>query len=482
MKKILFAASEAVPFIKTGGLADVVGSLPGYFDKDAYDVRVILPKYACMEEKWKDKLKLIAKFYVKLGWRQQYVGLYETEYKGIHYYFVDNEFYFAGPSPYGPIHEDVEKFAYFSKAVVESLQKLDFVPDIVHCHDWQAALIPVYMETLYGNIEFYQHIKTVFSIHNILFQGRWRLNSVQDATGLPEYLFTTKYLEAYGESNYMKGAIVFADAVTTVSKSYAMEIMTQEGGAGLDGVLRKYSYKLFGIMNGLDYDVFHPGKDTYISYHYDKENAVQQKAKQKAALQKKLGLPVDEDVFLLGMISRMSDQKGFDLVACVLEELLQRENLQMVVLGSGEERYQNMFRYFSYHNPQRLSATIRYTEQLAHKIYAACDGFLMPSLTEPCGLCQLISLRYGTVPIVRETGGLRDTVTPYNKYLDTGTGFSFANYNAHEMKDAVLLAMDMFYHQKEEWEKLMARGMEADFSWKSSVAEYRELYRMLSES
>lgn len=479
MKKILFAASEAVPFIKTGGLADVVGSLPGYFDKKEFDVRVILPKYACMEEKWKDKLKLTSKFYVKLGWRQQYVGILETDYKGIHYYFVDNEFYFAGPSPYGPIHEDVEKFAYFSKAVVEALPKLGFVPDIVHCNDWQTALIPVYMRTLYGNIDFYKDIKTVFSIHNILFQGRWRLNSVQDATGFPEYLFTSEYLEAYGESNYMKGGIVFADAVTTVSKSYAMEIMTSEGGAGLDGILRKYSYKLFGIVNGLDYDVFHPGKDPYISYNYDKENLTKQKGKQKTALQKQLGLPVDKDVFLLGMVSRMSDQKGFDLVAYILEEFLSREKVQMVVLGTGEERYQNMFRYFADRFPEKLSANIGYSEELAHRIYAACDGFLMPSLSEPCGLSQLISLRYGTVPIVRETGGLRDTVEPYNKYLGTGTGFSFANYNAQEMKDAILAAMDMFYNQKENWEKLEVRGMEADFSWKSSEAEYRELYRMI---
>ena len=482
MKKILFAASEAVPFIKTGGLADVVGSLPGYFDKKEFDVRVILPKYACMEEKWKDKLKLKSKFYVKLGWRQQYVGILETDYKGIHYYFVDNEFYFAGPHPYGPIHEDVEKFAYFSKAVVEALPKLDFVPDILHCHDWQTALVPVYMKTLYGDIDFYKNIKTVFSIHNILFQGRWRLNSVKDATGLPEYLFTSEYLEGYGESNYMKGGIVFADAVTTVSKSYAMEIMTPEGGAGLDGILRKYSYKLFGIVNGLDYEVFHPGKDPYLSYNYDKNNRAVQKRKQKTALQAQLGLPKDKDVFMLGMVSRMSDQKGFDLVSCMLEEFLNRERVQIVVLGTGEERYQNMFRYFADKFPEKLSANIGYSEELAHRIYAACDGFLMPSLSEPCGLSQLISLRYGTVPIVRETGGLRDTVEPYNKYLGTGTGFSFANYNAHEMKDAVLTAMDLFYNQKENWEKLAVRGMEMDFSWKSSEVEYRELYKMLSNS
>lgn len=482
MKKILFATSEAVPFIKTGGLADVAGSLPGYFDKKEYDVRIILPKYACMEEKWKGKLKQISKFYVKLGWRQQYVGILETVYKGIHYYFVDNEFYFAGPNPYGPVHEDVEKFAYFSKAVVEALPKLDFVPDIVHCHDWQTALVPVYMNTLYSDKEFYKNIKTVFSIHNILFQGRWRLNSVKDATGLPEYLFTSEFLEGYGESNYMKGGIAFADAVTTVSKSYAMEIMTPEGGAGLDGILRKYSYKLFGIVNGLDYEVFNPGKDTYLAYNYDKDNRAVQKGKQKIALQKQLGLPEDKDVFMLGMVSRMSDQKGFDLVAYVLEEILSQENLQIVVLGTGEEKYQNMFRYFSERYPEKLSANIGYSEELAHQIYASCDGFLMPSLSEPCGLCQLISLRYGTVPIVRETGGLRDTVEPYNKYLGTGTGFSFANYNAQEMKEVLLTAMDLFYNQKEEWDKLAVRGMEADFSWKSSEVEYRELYKMLLNS
>jgi len=479
MKKILFAASEAVPFIKTGGLADVVGSLPKYFDKDEYEVRVILPKYACMEEKWQKKLKLIAAFNVKLGWRQQYVGILKCDYKGIGYYFVDNEYYFAGPNPYGQIHEDVEKFAYFSKAVVEALPKLDFVPDIVHCHDWQTGLIPVYMRTLYGDMDFYKDIKTVYSIHNILFQGRWRLTSVQDATGLPEYLFTSEYLEAYGESNYMKGGIVFSDAVTTVSKSYAMEIMTPEGGAGLDGVLRKYSYKLFGIQNGLDYDLFHPGKDTYIPYRYDKENVLEQKAKNKGSLQKELKLPKKKNVFMLGMVSRMSDQKGFDLVAYILEEFLSQENVQMVVLGTGEERYENMFRYFADRFPEKLSANIGYSEEMAHKIYASCDAFLMPSLFEPCGLSQLMSLRYGTIPIVRETGGLRDTVMPYNKYLDTGTGFSFANYNAHEMKDAILAAMDLYSHHKANWKNMVVRGMEADFSWKSSYDEYRELYKML---
>lgn len=479
MKKILFAASEAMPFIKTGGLADVVGSLPRYFDKNEFDVRIILPKYACMDEKWEKKLKLTSKFYVKLGWRQQYVGIMECSYKGIHYYFVDNEFYFAGPSPYGPIHEDVEKFAYFAKAVVEALPKLGFEPDIVHCHDWESGLIPVYMRTLYRDKEFYQKIKTVYSIHNILFQGRWRIPSVQDATGLPEYLFTSEYVEAYGESNYMKGGIVFSDAVTTVSKSYAMEILTPEGGAGLHGILRKYDYKLYGILNGLDYDLFHPGKDSYISCHYDKENAPAQKAKNKKKLQEQLGLPQKKDVFLMGIVSRMSDEKGFDLVACILEEFLTRENVQMVVLGTGEEKYQNMFSYFASRFPEKLSANIRYSEELAHRIYASCDAFLMPSLSEPCGLSQLISLRYGTVPIVRETGGLRDTVTPYNKYLGTGNGFSFANYNGDELKDAILSAMDVYYNHRESWDRLLVRGMECDFSWKSSVKEYEKLYNML---
>lgn len=476
MTKILFAASEAVPFIKTGGLADVIGSLPKYFDRKKYDVRIILPKYACMEEQFKNKLKFVTHFYVELGWRKQYAGILKTKIDDIWYYFIDNEFYFAGSHPYGEIYQDVEKFAFFSKAVLDALEKIRFVPDVIHCNDWQTGLIPVFLKNVYRMNGRLQGIRTVFSIHNIRFQGRWMISTVKDITGLPEHLFTSEGLEAYGESNYLKGGIVYADVVTTVSKSYAMEIMTPEGGEGLDGVLRCYSYKLFGILNGLDYEEFNPDKDKYIPYHFNTEDIFLGKAANKAYLQKKAGLSQDKDVFLIGIVSRMSYQKGFDLIDCILDEILATENVQIVVLGTGEERYENMFRHFAAKYPDKLSENVGYSEDMAHLIYAGADAFLMPSLFEPCGLSQLMSLRYGTIPIVRETGGLKDTIEPYNKFTQEGIGFSFANYNAHEMKHMIQMAMDVFYTEKEQWKQLVRRAMNADFSWESSVEEYAKLY------
>lgn len=479
MRRILFVASEAVPFIKTGGLADVVGSLPKYFDKETYDVRVILPKYACMEEKWKKKLKTVTRFYVDLGWRKQYAGILKAKADGIQYYFIDNEYYFAGGAPYGEIYQDVEKFAFFSKAVLDSLEKINFWPDVIHCNDWQTGLLPVFLEKAYRAREGYQKIRTVFTIHNIRFQGRWKLHEVRDVTGLPEDVFTPRGIETYGEANFLKGGIVYADAVTTVSKSYADEIMTAEGGEGLDGVLRHYSHKVSGILNGLDYDVYNPEKDAFLPYYYTVENVTQMKAKNKKKLQKVMGLTKQLDAFLIGMVSRMSDQKGFDLVSCILDEFLSKENVQFAVLGTGEERFEMMFRHFEGKYPDKLSANIGYSEEMAHLIYAGADAFLMPSLFEPCGLSQLISLRYGTVPIVRETGGLKDTVEPYNQYTQEGTGFSFANYNASEMAEVIRLAMGLYYAKEEDWKALMIRGMERNFSWESSIEEYERLYGSL---
>ncbi len=476
MKKILFAASEAVPFMKTGGLADVTGSLPRYFDKEEYDVRVILPKYACMDERWEGQLRFLCHFYLHLSWREQYAGIFETEYEGITYYLVDNEFYFAGSMPYNNIYEDVEKFAYFSKAVLEMLPYIDFCPDIIHCHDWQTGLVPVFLRTLYGDERYYAGIKTVFSIHNLKFQGRWTLSSVMDITGLPRQIFTSDKLEAYGEANYLKGGIVYADAVTTVSPSYAYEITTPEGGEGLNGLLYACRNKLYGILNGIDYKEYDPKTDPYLDIHYDTSDFAEGKARNKIALQQMLGLPADDRVYLLGMVSRMTDQKGFDLISYIMDEMLERERLQFVVLGTGENRYQDMLRYFSGKYPRKLSATIGYSESIAHRIYASCDGFLMPSLFEPCGLSQLMSLRYGTVPIVRETGGLKDTVEPYNEYTKEGTGFSFANYNAHEMLQTIRYALSTYYGNRPDWNQLAKRGMEQDFSWERSVLEYGKMY------
>lgn len=481
MKKILFATSEAVPFIKTGGLADVAGSLPKHFDREHYDVRVILPKYACMDEKFKGQLHFLCHFYVNLSWRKQYAGIFQAEWDGITYYFVDNEFYFAGDRPYNHIHEDVEKFAFFSKAVLEALPFLDFCPDIIHCHDWQTGLIPVFLRTLYGDQNYYTGIHTIFSIHNLKFQGRWLLPAVMDITGLPEQVFTADKLESYGDANYLKGGCVYANTITTVSKSYAFEITTPEGGEGLDGLLRARANDLYGIPNGIDYDDYNPKTDKFLVSHFDATDFAEGKPANKRKLQEDMGLPVDQDVFLLGMVSRMTDQKGFDLIAYIMDELLATEKIQFIAVGTGEERYENMLRYFAEKYPDKMRVNVGYSEEMAHRIYGSCDAFLMPSLFEPCGLSQMMSLRYGTIPIVRETGGLKDTVDPYNEYEQTGTGFSFKNYNAHEMLEILRYAMKVYYEDKNAWYGLMERGMRLNFSWKASAREYEKLYDKLTD-
>ena len=481
MKKILFATSEAVPFIKTGGLADVTGSLPKYLNKEEYDVRIILPKYLCMDTRFVEQLHFKCHFYVDLNWRRQYTGIFETKMDGITYYFVDNEYYFAGDKPYNQIYEDVEKFAFFSKAVLEALPYIDFCPDLIHCHDWQTGLIPVFLRTTYGSQEYYAGMKSVFSIHNLKFQGRWILSEVMDITGLPAQIFTSDKLEAYGEANYLKGGAVYANAITTVSKTYADEIMTQEGGEGLHGLLSARHNDLYGIVNGLDYDVFNPETDKDIRQNFRVSNVKSGKKANKLALQKEFGLPEEEGTFLLGMVSRLTDQKGFDLVAYIMDELLCTAKIQIIVLGTGEDRYQDMFRYFEHKYPNQIKAYIGYSEELAHRIYASCDSFLMPSLFEPCGLSQLMSMRYGTLPIVRETGGLKDTVEPYNEYEHTGTGFSFANYNAHEMLNTIRYALKIYYDEKKEWDAMVKRAMKQDFSWERSAKEYERLYEKIIE-
>ncbi|MFR4351921.1 MAG: glycogen synthase GlgA [Roseburia sp.] len=479
MIKILFAASEAVPFIKTGGLADVTGSLPKYFDREHCDVRIILPKYLCMDEQWRGQLQFLCHFYVNLSWRKQYVGIFQAKIDGIIYYFVDNEYYFAGDKPYNRIYEDVEKFAYFSKAVLAALPYLNFCPNVIHCHDWQTGLIPVFLRTAYGDDNYYAGIGTVFSIHNLKFQGRWALPAVVDITGLPEQIFTPDKLESYGEANYLKGGVVYANVITTVSRTYADEIVTPEGGEGLHGIMSARRDAIYGIQNGIDYEEYNPKTDVYLPSHFDAATFGQGKAKNKASLQRSMGLPVKDDVFLLGMVSRMTEQKGFDLLGCAMDELLAGENLQFVAVGTGEAQYENMLRYFAGKYPGKLRVFIGYEEELAHQIYGSCDAFLMPSLFEPSGLSQLMSLRYGTVPIVRETGGLRDTVEAYNEYEQTGTGFSFANYNAQEMISAVRYAMQIYYGDKQSWNGLIRRGMEKDFSWSVSAGEYEKLYEKL---
>lgn len=478
MKNILFASSEVVPFIKTGGLADVAGSLPKYFSKSKYDVRVVLPKYMCMKPVFSERMELVAECQVYLNWRTQYAGVYKLVEDGVTFYFIDNEYYFAGPAPYGEIYQDAEKFGYFSKAVLTILPVIDFQPDVIHCHDWQTGLVPVFLEAQYRNDDFYRHIRTVYTIHNLKFQGRWYIDAIRDVTGLPADYFTMDKLESYGNANLLKGGIVFSDFITTVSDTYAREIQSTEGGEGLDGLLRSRSFRLSGIVNGLDYEVLNPATDERIARKFDGDILSYKKAN-KADLQKSLGLQEREDAFLIGMVSRLTDQKGFDLVDYILDEILGDERIQIVVLGTGERRYEDMFRFFSGKYQGRVSANIYYSEEVAQRIYASCDAFLMPSLFEPCGLSQLMSLRYGTVPLVRETGGLKDTIEPYNEFEHTGTGFSFHNYNAHEMLYMIRYACKIYYQYPEEWLDIIRRGMAMDFSWKASSEKYARLYDIL---
>ena len=478
MKKILFVASECAPFIKTGGLADVVGSLPKCFDKKECDVRVIIPKYMCMNQKWKDKMTYLNHFYMDLCWRRQYVGIMEMEYEGVKYYFIDNEYYFAGDKPYSDVRYDLEKFAFFSRAVLSALPVIDFRPDVIHCHDWQTGLIPVYLHDSFAYGDFYRGIKSIMTIHNLKFQGVWDIDTIKDIAGLSDYYFTSDKLKDYDNGNYLKGGIVYADMVTTVSDTYAQEIKTPFYGEGLDGLMRARSNCLRGIVNGIDYKEYDPATDNLIAKNFSVENFRKEKVKNKTALQKELGLEVNPKKMMIGLVSRLTDQKGLDLIACVMDELCQ-DAVQFVILGTGEERYENMFRHFDWKYGKDVSANIFYSEELSHKIYAACDAFLMPSLFEPCGLSQLMSLRYGTLPIVRETGGLKDTVQPYNEYENTGTGFSFSNYNAHEMMGTVRYAEHVFYDKKRDWNKMVERAMKADFSWKASAEKYQQLYNDL---
>lgn len=478
MKKVLFVASECVPFIKTGGLADVVGSLPKYFNKEEYDVRVILPKYLCMSEEWKSKMNYVTHFYMDLAWRSQYVGVLEMQYDGVQFYFIDNEYYFAGPKPYGNIYQDIEKFAFFSKAALSALPLIGFRPDIVHCHDWQTGLVPVYLKDSFHEGGFYVNMKSVMTIHNLKFQGIWNIETVQDATGLDMSYFTPDKLEAFGDANYLKGGIVYADRITTVSNTYAEEIKTPFYGEHLDGLMRARSGELKGIVNGLDYKEWNPQTDQKISARYSVGNFRLNKVKNKLALQKELGLPQDKKVMMIGIVSRLTDQKGFDLIDRIMDELCQ-DAVQIVVLGTGEERYENMFRHFAWKYGDKVAACIYYSDEMSHKIYAASDAFLMPSLFEPCGLSQLMSLRYGSLPIVRETGGLKDTVEPYNEYEETGTGISFTNYNAHEMLEAIRYGEEIYYDRRKSWNKMVERAMNADFSWEHSAKQYEQLYEEL---
>ncbi|MDE6540043.1 MAG: glycogen synthase GlgA [Ruminococcus sp.] len=481
MNNILFAASECVPFIKTGGLADVVGALPKYLNKNDFDVRVILPYYTCIPAKFRDNFRYVTHFYMDYGMRKDnvHVGIMEYEYNGIKFYFVDNEYYFKCDTPYSSdLKWDIERFTFFCKAVLAILPVIGFRPDIIHCHDWQASLIPVFMHSTFATNPFYSSTKTIMTIHNLKFQGVWNIDTFKYNTALPQYMFTPDKLEFKKDANMLKGGLVYADYITTVSETYAEEIKYPFYGEQLDGLLRARSASLRGIVNGIDYNVFDPNNDKNIYKEYHAKNFKKKKAVNKAELQKELGLPVDANKYMIAIISRLTDQKGLDLVSYTMERICD-ENTQFVVIGTGDHRYEDMFRHYQWKYPDRVSANILYSDSLAHKLYAAADAMLMPSLFEPCGLTQLISLRYGTVPIVRETGGLRDTVQPYNEFDGTGTGFSFANYNAEEMLGVINYSKHIYFNHRDQWDKMVYRGMTTDYSWNSSAKQYEGMYNWI---
>lgn len=481
MKNIVFVASECVPFIKTGGLADVVGALPKMLDKNEFDVRVIIPNYTCIPWEYRSKFEYVHHFYMDLGARfhDVHVGIMKYVMDGITYYFIDNEFYFNGATPYGNIRFDIEKFCFFSKAALAILPVIGFHPDIIHCHDWQAGLVPVYLRTLYKYNDFFYGTRAIMTIHNLKFQGIWDIKTFRYITGLPDEVFSPSKMEYKKDANMLKGGIVYADYVTTVSETYAAEIQQPYYGEGLDGLMRAYQDKLCGIVNGIDYDIYDPAKDGQIYENYTTKTFVEGKKENKKKLQEELGMPVDDSKFMIGIISRLTDQKGLDLVNWVMNRITD-EFTQFVVIGTGDAEYENMFRHYEWAKKGQVSANIYYNDERAHKLYAAADAMLMPSRFEPCGLTQLISLRYGTVPIVRETGGLKDTVIPYNEYEGTGTGFSFHNYNADEMLNLINYAKKVYFETRDAWDAMVLRGMQTDFSWENSAKKYEDLYRRLT--
>lgn len=470
--KVLFAVSECVPFVKSGGLADVAGSLPKELRKLGTDVRVILPKYGMIPEIYRKQMKKKAEFFVRVGWRNQYCGIEELVFEGVKFYFIDNEYYFKKDRLYG-YYDDGERFAFFSRAVLESLSIIDFIPDVIHCHDWHTGMIPFLLRHQYKRMTEFHLTKSVFTIHNLQFQGIMPKETLGDLFNLSDEYFHIDFLEFYGGINFMKAALVSADKITTVSPTYMREIQTEYFGEKLDGLLRKRSSDLEGILNGIDDEFYNPETDPFLTKKYS-VNGIVNKEVNKTKIIQQFALPQSKDMPLLVMVTRLTKQKGMDLVKRVFHELM-RENLQMIILGTGDPEFENFFREMEYHYRDKFKAYIGFSEELAHQIYAAADLFLMPSQFEPCGLGQIIAMRYEAIPIVRETGGLNDTVQSYNEFTGEGNGFSFTNFNAHDMLYTVRRALE-FYHQKPTWTKLVKQTMELDYSWAQSAFKYNQLY------
>ncbi len=474
--QIVFASAECAPFVKTGGLGDVAGSLPAALVRAGAEVIVMVPKYATIKDEYKAQMEHFSDFYVSLGWRNEYCGLEKLEHDGVTYMFIDNERYFARDYPYG-FFDDGERFAFFSKAITESLQHLPegFECDILHCNDWQTALAPVFLREFYQGLPLYDRVKTVFSIHNVAFQGQFSDTVMEDILGVAHIPAAATQLRCDACSiNYMLGALHYADAITTVSPTYAGEIQTPEFGEGLDGVLRERSYALQGILNGIDVAGFDPATDKRIAANYTIDDR-SGKAVCKAKLQEELGLEVRDDRPLMVMVTRLTRQKGMDLVMYALDRILSG-GVQVAVLGTGDRDYEDGLRYFQDKYPGTMAARIEFDPALSQRMYAAADMFLMPSKFEPCGLSQIIAMRYGTLPIVRETGGLKDTVIPYNEFTGEGTGFSFSNFNGDEMGDAVFRAARLFWDNRDAWNQLVTQAMSQDFSWTRSADKYLDLY------
>ena len=478
--KVLFAASECVPFVKTGGLADVAGALSKALVRQGVDARVILPLYREIPQSYRERMEHCLYFYVNLGWRRQYVGIEKLELNGVTFYFVDNLQYFDRPYIYGSGGDEGERFSYFCRAVMEAMPQIDFIPDILHCHDWQTGMIPALLEAQYRTLPLYRNIKTVFTIHNLRYQGVFPIHEIEEYLSLGDWAYDNAHLEFYGQCSFMKGGLVFADKITTVSPTYAQEIQTAYYGERLDGLLRSRVNDLSGVLNGIDTEEYNPQTDPDIAVHYGADTFAQ-KVQNKLALQRELGLAEGERIPLIGMVSRLSSQKGFDLVERVLDEIL-KTGAQLCVLGKGEDRFEDLFNWAQWKYPTQLAARIEMNHALAHKIYAGSDFFLMPSMFEPCGLSQMIAMRYGSLPITRETGGLRDTVLSYNEFTGDGNGFTFLNYNAHDMLHVIERATGIYQNEPETIEKLATRAMRGEYGWSKSAGEYLALYASLLEA
>ncbi len=473
--RVLFAASECLPFVKTGGLADVAGALPKQLCKNGTDARVVLPLYRRVRDAWGQRMERLCEFPVQLGWRCQPCAVYTLTREGVTYYFLENEYYFGRDYIYGHFDsEEAERFGFFSKAILEMMPRIGFVPEVLHLNDWQCAMCAPLMKLQYAKDAAYSRTRVLMTIHNLKFQGVFDRGFTDELLSLGSAAFDHRCLEFYGAVNYLKGGIVYADRVSTVSPTYAREILTPYYGEQLDGVLRERENALIGLLNGIDADFFDPAQDPALAEQYSVDNMAG-KAVCKQALLREFGLGVSPETPVAAVVTRLTDQKGLDLIAHVLDEMMCLD-MALVVLGTGEKRYEEMFARAAERYAGRVGVRLAYDEALSHRIYAGADLFLMPSRFEPCGLSQLISLRYGAVPVVRETGGLVDSVAPYNKYTDTGVGFAFLNYNAHELLYTVQHAVAYYHGDKEMWSRLVRRGMELDYSWKEASARYEDLY------